>query len=238
MHRRTVLAALVALGPSLLWPHRAWSQKKPKGGGKGKENKDKDKDAEIQLDGKVKQVSPQGLVVEAEDGTNYLIGIAPNSQVTLQGRATKGFLVSGAFVEFEVNLDRSGTATSDVASLTFVDVSPLNPAGLFPTSLPEAGGAKEKDDKAGGSSYLVRGKIVAPRNGMFTVQAGGKTISAKATADIALQARFSNWSLAAASDQVKGKAEQLPQANTGLTRVVAKKLNIHASQAIEPAKSK
>ena len=86
------VAGFLAAGPMPASPARAQAgagqekqgggknSQKPKGG--GMKPKGKDKENLLQISGTVRQVSPQALVVEADDGARYLINAAGDSQVT------------------------------------------------------------------------------------------------------------------------------------------------------------
>jgi hypothetical protein len=223
MNRR-ILFALVALGGALLlWPAAATAQKNGKGG------------EELEIEGTIAQVTPQGLVVQLADGTKYLVGAGRSSQVTLQGKATKECMVQGSYLEFEVELDHAWKSTMEVAALTIVSFSNLNPAGLFPQSVLPRDFIRDENARA---MFVVRGKMLAPRNGMLVVHTGQKIISTKLAPTVALSARFDNWALASPGDTVIGTVDLRPQPNTGLTRVTCKKLTIDAAEAISPPASK
>lgn len=212
-----------------------------KGGGKGgqkagqKGGQGKDKENLLQLSGTVQQVSPQALVVEADGGDRYLIGGGPESKVTLEGDASEEFLKPGAVVEFEMDFDRSGNPIRTIDKLTFVEVSTLNPVGLFPRTVPELAGAA---DEKGQSSFLVRGRASSLRNGTLVIQTGGRPLLAKLGEDVTYMARFERWALASVGDSVSGTVELLPQPNVGLTRVLANQITVQASGMIEPPNAK
>jgi hypothetical protein len=240
MNRRRALSmALIPLAFSLI-SGQAWGQKKGGGGNKGgkggggggKNGGDKkDKANEIHFSGSIKQILPQGLVVASEDSKNHLIGFGPTSEVMVEGEASKEFLAPGVSVEFAVELNREGKANQEVSRLTIVELSPLNPAGLFPTTI--AGGS-EKPEAATTRPYLARGRITAYQDEQLTLHMGAKSIVVRVSKGSTLEARVSNWRLAKVGDTVKGSGELPPQANLGLMRVVAKRLMIQTSTTIAP----
>lgn len=204
-----------------------------KGGGNKGKGKGKDKDNEVQIDGTVRQVSPQGIYVEGDDRTRYLVGMAEGSQVTLLGDVDASFLTPGTFVEFDVELDRAGNPTQEVKSLTFVDASSWNPAGLFQTSAPTSEGGKE-----GLVAYLVRGRVSTARTGQLVVQTGERIVSVKTSAELSLTCRLDGWNFASVGDSIRGNVEFMPQPNTGITHVVGRKLTIRAAKPLKPSTGK
>lgn len=226
MNRRFLLALLALGGMGALLPAAAPGQRKANGG-KGAD--------ELEIEGTIAQVTPQGLVVELADGTKYLVGVGRSSQVTLQGKATKECVVQGAYLEFEVELDHAWKSTMDVAALTVVSFSSLNPAGLFPQSVLPRDFIRDEQARA---MFVVRGKMLAPRNGMLVVHTGQKIISTKLAPTVELSARLDNWAMAMPGDTVTGTVDLRPQPNTGLTHVTCKKLTIDAAEPISPPPSK
>lgn len=207
---------------------------KPKGGG-GMKGKGKDKENLLPFSGTVRQVSPQALVVEADDGARYLINAAAESQVTLKGAAAETMLKPGAVVEFQMDFDRNGNPVRTVDAITFVEISMLNPMGLFRRAVPELGNAA---DENGRTAYLARGRLSSVRNGTIVLQTGGKPLLAKLAEEVAYAARFEHWAAAVEGDSVTGTIELLPQPNVGLTRVLADQITIEAAAPIEPPGAK
>lgn len=231
LNRRRLFVALLAGALSGL-PSAASAQQKGGGDKKGK-GKGKDKDNEVQIQGIVRQIAPQGLYVEGEDRTRYLIGAAEGSQVTLQGDVDASFLAPGAFVEFDVLLDRAGNPTEEVKAVTFIDASPLNPVGLFQTSLPTSESGKTES-----ALFLVRGRVTASRAGQLNLQAGERNVNVKVAEDLSLTCRLDGWSFASPGDSIRGNVEYLPQPNTGITHVVGRKLTIRAAKPLKPNAAK
>lgn len=239
------VAGFLAAGPMPASPARAQAgagqekqgggknSQKPKGG--GMKPKGKDKENLLQISGTVRQVSPQALVVEADDGARYLINAAGDSQVTHKGAAAETMLKSGAVIEFEMDFDRGGNPVRPVDAITFVEISMLNPMGLFRRAVPELGNAT---DEIGRTSYLARGRHSAVRNGTIVLQTGGKVLSAKLGDDVGYSVRFDHWVAAVAGDSMTGTIELLPQPNVGLTRVLADQITIQAAAPIEPPGAK
>lgn len=211
------------------------SQGGQKGGGKGGQKGGKGKENLLQISGTVRQVSAQAIVVESDNGARYLIGATPESQITLRGEASEELLKTGATVEFEMDFDRLGNPIGSIDAITFVEISSLNPMGLFPRTV---AGLKNAADENGQTSFLARGKISSLRNGMLVVQTGGRPLLAKLEDDVDYAARFDRWVLAAVGDSVTGAVELLPQPNVGLTNVLASQLTIDAAEPIGPIKPK
>ena len=234
--RRFLVTALHATAGALV-AGKSSAQEQGKGEKKGSDKKvrGKDKENEIRIDGTIRQVAPQGLVVDGADGNKYLIGATGDSQVTLEGAADAAFLAPGAYLEFEADLDRNGLPNKPIGEVTFIAASNLNPPGLFPFSV------TDENAPSGGTTaaaYLVRGKLVAHRDKKLSVQTGRKIVVAELDEIVALHARFDGWKLAAAGDSIRANVELLPQINTGLTRVVARKATIRAADPIRPTGSK
>lgn len=226
MNRRIIAALLALFGTLVIGLQPAAAQK---GGKRGAPPE------ELEIEGQVKQVTSQGLIVETADGTKYGIGVGRSSQLTLQGEASKAFLAAGTYLEFEAELDHAFKSTHEPKSLTIVNVSTANPAGLFPqTVLPRD---FIRDEKAR-ATFLVRGKMLAPRDGALVVQTGQKIVTTKMAEGYTVAARFDNWALATAGDVVKGTVQLRPQPNTGIVQVTCQKLTIDAAQPIEPLKAK
>ena len=236
MIRRQFLNIAVYVTATALAGGKSSAQAQGNGDKKGgdKKAKGKDKEGEVQVDGTIRQVSSQGLLVDGEDGNKYLIGVTGASQVTLQGAADLAFLTAGAYFEFEAELDRNGNLTGPIASVTLVEASNLNPPGLFPISVLDGNTPIGEATAA----YLVRGKLVSYRDKTLLVQTGRKNVVAKLEEGAALQARFDNWSLAAVGDEVRANVELVPQINTGVTRVTARKVTVRAAETIRPAGTK
>lgn len=212
-------------------PMAAHAQQKGGGDKKGK-GKGKDKDNEVQIEGTIRQISPQGIYVEGEDRTRYLIGVADAVQVTLQGDVDASFLTPGAFVEFDVELDRVGNPTEEVKTVTFVDASPLNPAGLFQTTVPKVEGEKE-----GRAAFLVRGRLTTGRSADRR-STGERNVIVKTRADLVLTCKLDGWNFATPGDSLRGNVEFVPQPNTGITHVVGRKLTIRTAKPLKPATAK
>lgn len=232
MDRRIATATMLVACATLFLPDvlAAQNPKKPKGGRKAKE--------EVHgtpIDGTIRQISPQGVFVETGGGDKFMIALNRDTQVSLHGQVSPEMLASGAFVEFEVELDRAGAPATELKAITLVDYSPINIAGLFPTSV-EAG----EDNSASGAhaSFLARGRVASHRNGVLIVQTGQKTVIAKVADDVALSARLDSWALAAAGDAISGTVELVPQVNTGVSHVIGKQLSIQAARPIQPLKSR
>lgn len=231
LDRRSLLlalfgAALPSLPTAVLAQQKGGGDKKGKGKGKGKND-------ELPIEGTVRQVSPQGLYVEGEDRARYLIGVADGSQVTLQGDVDASFLTPGAFVEFDVLLDRAGNPTEEVKAVTFVDASPLNPVGLFQASQPTSEGGKVES-----ALFLVRGRVTTSRPGQLVVQAGERNVSIKIAEELALTCRLDGWNFASPGDSIRGNVEYVPQPNTGIVHVVARKLTIRTAKPLKPVSAK
>ena len=224
MNRHFLFPLIAIVGISVFWPGMSTAQNKGKGGNN-----------EVEIEGTIVQVTPQGLVVDGADGTKYLVVAGRSSQVTLQGKASKEFMVPGSYLEFEVELDHAWKSTMDVDGLTVVSFSNLNPPGLFPKSLLPKDFVRDENARA---MFIVRGKMLTPRNGMLLVQTGQKIVSTKLAERVNLLARFDNWALAAVGDTVTGTVDLRPQPNTGFTQVTCKKLVIDAIEPIEPPNSK
>lgn len=219
-------AALANTSSSLFAQQKGGGDKKGKGKGK-------DKDNEVQIDGTIRQISPQGIYVEGDDRTRYLIGVAEGSQVTFQGDVDASFLTPGAFIEFDVELDRAGNPTEEVQSVTFIDTSSWNPAGLFQTTVPASEGEKE-----GRALFLVRGRVTTIRPGQLVVHAGERNVSVKTSAELSLTCKLDGWNFASAGDSIRGNVESIPQPNTGITHVVGRKLTIRAAKPLKPSAGK
>ena len=152
MKRRT-LQTLVAVAAFFPFATSAFAQKGRGGGGQknggkggkfgGGEGRDHSKDNQLDFAGEVQQITSQGLLVESTDGLKYLIAVAEESRITFGGPASRDFLKPGQLVEFEVELDRAMRPVSEVETMTFVDPSPLNPIGRFPTGAAERPGRAE-----------------------------------------------------------------------------------------------
>lgn len=231
MNVRVVSALVAFVGLAVIWPDWAAAQKRQKGGNGGQGNNAE----EVEIEGQVKQVTPQGLVVDTADGTRYGIGVGRSSQVTLQGEASKAFLVAGTFLEVELELDHAYKPTKEAPALTVVNISAANPPGLFSKLVLGRDFTRDENARA---DFLARGKMLAPKDGMLVLQTGQKIVSTKMTPGYILSARFDNWALAAVGDAVKGTVEVRPQPNTGLTQATCKKLTIDAAKPIEPPKTK
>src|SRR5689334_4489272 len=70
--------------------------------------------AQIKIDGKVKQVVAQGILVTGKDGKTYGVGFTPTSKVGLVGTAGVEFIKPNTYVQFDVMLDEKGKPTADV----------------------------------------------------------------------------------------------------------------------------
>ncbi len=160
MKRSTISCTLHLILMLWMFSSTAYGQKKPNAGGKvgnagiGKKE-GKEKSNEVQIQAEVRQVTEKGLVVADERKKNYLIAFHPQSEVLLEGVASKEFLQSGTTIEFQVDMHRDGRIMKPIQTMTIVDLSILNPAGLFPTTLPEAA------EKSATTSLLMRGRVEA-----------------------------------------------------------------------------
>ncbi|MBL8829287.1 MAG: hypothetical protein JNM18_20050 [Planctomycetaceae bacterium] len=246
MQRRQLMQALALGGIATLWPSFAAAQKGGKGGGgkgggkggggkggKGKDDKEKNL---TDVSGTIKGILPQGVLIESDDGKKYLASLTTDALIELTGEADTSLFAIGAFIEFEAVLDRQGNVVDEVEAITFVEPNALNPLGVFPTSLPSD--AKDNANDAAKSTFLVRGRVQSPRAGQLLVQAGGKNMPVKVSAELALAARFNSLAYASNGDNISARVELVPQPNVGVIRVIGHEFSITTASPIQSPKAK
>ncbi len=241
MQRRLAFKVILTPVLSVAIASNLFAQKKPGGGKKGGSNKEgggaqgKDKANEVKFSGTIKQITSQGIVVDSDDSKHYLIGFGSNSDVNVEGEASQDFLAPGTSLEFDVDLNREGKPVKEIQGLTVIELSNLNPPGLFPTTIPDAFSLQ---NASATKTFMARGRVTSYKEGMLTLQTGSKSIVVKVSKNFSLEVRLSNWRLASVGDTVKGAGDLPPQANAGLMRVVARRLTIRTAKPIEPKGAK
>lgn len=219
MIRRVVVAAL-ALGLVGVGVSSAQAQAKkpplPKG-------------TPVTLNGKVDQVVPQGLLIDAA-GKKYAMVVMPGSTLSVTGTATADFLGPGAFVQFDVELDSADKPKGEVTKIQITEQSSLNVPGIFNEAGPDA-------VQGQGGKYFVRGTVKTNKNGQLTVQAGPKPITVQVSGAAAIPVTFSDWRMASVGDSVTGSAIA-GQANPQFTPIVAENVTIKAAMPFQKKKGR
>jgi hypothetical protein len=185
----------------------------------------------VSLKGKVKQVVPQGLLVES-GGKDYGVGFSNTSKVSMTGTAGPDYLSPGMFVQMEVELDSQGKPTKEVSKLSIVEQSALNQPGIFSAAGPDA-----KPGDVG--LFLVRGAVRGNKAGELTVAAGSKPMIVKLSNTVSIPVTTSDWRMAQPGDEVTGDAQSFnaPQGAT-FTPALAEAVTIKAVMPFQKKKGR
>ena len=221
MLRRLVVLTLV-FGSVIGLSNVAFAQKKPTG----------PQGTPIKIDGTVKEIVAQGIVVSGKDGKTYGVGFTPTSKVGLVGTAGVEFIKPNTFVQFDVELDDKGQPVGEVKKIQITSQSAINEPGIF--------SAKGPDGKPGEPGpYFVRGTVNTNKDGTLTVTAGGKRMTVKAAVGISVPVTISDWRLAKPNDTITGDGNSFgPQPGLAFIPVQGTLVEIKAVGPIEMGKKR
>ncbi|MCE9607850.1 MAG: hypothetical protein K8U03_23435 [Planctomycetia bacterium] len=182
----------------------------------------------MKVDGKVAQVTSQGLMVNGNDGKSYGLMFDQKSKVSVLGSAAPEFLAPKMFVQLDTVLDDKGMPTKEIDKLQIVQQSEINAPGVFSTAGPDA-----KPGAAG--DYFVRGSVKTYKDGVLTVMAGPKPMTFKVSAAVSIPVTISDWGLASVGDAVSGDGQSFPVQGT-VTPVYGERIEIKAVMPISKKK--
>jgi hypothetical protein len=173
----------------------------------------------LNVKGKVMEVGPQVIVVQAESGEKWFAGIdrkrtedgvtyngVPEPKIEVTGIETAAALRVGMYVRFEADVERKSTIKGNVSELTVIgrggdDVYGLHPVGAAPGEEP-----KGRDTER----MLVVGKLTAAsRSGITVSFQNGKSIKAKLAPDAVVNVASNDIELARPGDEVELQGQYL-----------------------------
>lgn len=186
----------------------------------------------IKIDGTVKQIVQQGIVVSGKDGKTYGVGFTPTSKVGLVGTTGIDFLKPGTFVQFEVMMDEKKEPSGEVKKIQITTPSATNVPGMGSTKGPDA-----KEGEAG--EYFVRGTVTTNKSGMLTVSAGKDRVTVKVAEGVTVPVTIADWSMAKPNDVITGDGTSFgPQPGLDFIPVQGTLVEIKAAAPIEFGKKR
>lgn len=191
----------------------------------------------IKIDGTVKQVVAQGILVTGKDGKTYGLGFTPTSKVGLNGTAGVEFIKPNMMVQFEVTMDEKEKPVGELKKIQIVTPSDINVPSFSHDKGPDA-----KEGEAG--LYFVRGTVNTNKDGTLTVTTvtgKGKSIrlTVKVAAGVTVPVTIGDWKLAKEGDVITGDATSFgPQQGLAFIPAQGDLIEIKAAAPIDFKKGK
>jgi hypothetical protein len=186
----------------------------------------------IKIDGTVKQVVAQGILVTGKDGKTYGVGFTPTSKVGLNGTTGIDYIKSGTYVQFDVMLDEKKQPTSEVKKIQITTMGT--------GTEPEIRSNKGPDGKVGeAGEFFVRGTVTANKNNTLTVTVGKERITVKVAENVTVPVTIADWRLAKEGDVITGDATSFgPQQGLAFIPAQGDLIEIKAAAPIDFKKGK
>jgi hypothetical protein len=201
-----------------------------------------------ELTGSIKAMSGSLVQVEASGGENWVVQIDARPQdIWFQGTADPAFLKPGMLVEFKARLNKRGTASEPVSSLTIFTVREGRSVGVAPegsgagstvTELfsskpdePEKKGKKDEDPV-----YQVAGQLTKISRGEMTINCAGTVVKADLAKDAKVTVDVNHLRFAQPGDKVEIRA-RYPMGQKAAGQALATQITVMGSKPLgEPKK--
>ncbi len=211
------ICMLLALAALMLPATEALAQRP----GAGRNAKDAPRE-NITGTGKVAQLAPGVLGVVGEGGEQWMVKL-PNKaeEFAITGKAERGFLRAGMWVEFEGTVGKRGQVNEPVKEMLIFTPRPGYEVGIGPNTPAASGGAsaglftspepEEKPKKAPKPSgpeepmvYRIAAEITkVGRKGEITVGAGGVSLKADVAEDVKIKVDVADLGFISVGDKVE-----------------------------------
>lgn len=201
-----------------------------------------------ELSGSIKAMSGSLVQVAAGGGENWVVQIDARPQdIVFQGPADPAFVKPGMLVEFKARLNKRGTASEPVSSLTIFTVREGRGVGVAPEGSLAKGEAElfsskpdEPEKKGKGKEedplYQVAGQITKVSRGEMTINCAGTTVKADLAKDAKVMIDVNHLQFAQAGDKVEIRA-RYPMGQKAAGQALATQITVVGSKPLgEPKK--
>lgn len=202
-----------------------------------------------ELSGSIKALSGALVQVAAGGGENWVVQLDARPQdIVFQGPADPAFVKPGMLVEFKARLNKRGTASEPVSSLTIFTVREGRGVGVAPeggvakgegelfTSKPDEPEKKGPKGKEEDPVYQVSGQITKVSRGEMTINCVGTTVKADLAKDAKVMIDVNHLQYAQAGDKVEVRA-RYPMGQKAAGQALATQITVIGSKPLgEPKK--
>jgi len=151
--------------------------------------------------GKLEAVQPGALLIRDSKMEQWLLELAADTKVAVQGEAEVDCLRPGLFVQLVGHVDKKGVIKEPIDEIEIFSAQGKGALGLFSASATDA--AVKAVQKPGAGEYRIKGKLASYRDGELVIAAGNRKILGSTADDLTVTLNLDDPSIAQVGDEVK-----------------------------------